>query len=113
MLRRINAAVLASGTSEAEHQAGKTTLDITPYVDISQFIYAVQEGENLSVILQETDNRLVQPSQFLVRLIPSGIMCATAVKHIASAIAALILRNALVVRKTEHANHERPLVVIL
>ena len=80
---------------------------------ISQLIDAVEEGENLTVVFQETDDRLVHTRELFVGLVTTGVMGATAVEHIASAITRLILRNALAVRETVDSHHQRTFAVIL
>ena len=62
---------------------------------IGQLIHAVQEGQYLTIVLQETDDGLVQTSQLLVRLVTTWVVRATAVEDIATTIAALVLRNTL------------------
>ena len=104
--------MLSSRTSEREHQRGKTTLDITTHMGISQLIDTLQKGQYLTIILQETDNRLVQSCQLLIGLVTSRVMRTAAVKHIATAIAALVLWNTLAIGKTIYFHHQRTLCVI-
>ena len=80
---------------------------------IGQFVHAREECEYLAVVLKEAYHRLIESCKFLVRLIASGIMGGAAVENVASTIARLIGRNALTVRETVHAHHERPLAVVL
>ena len=87
MLGRINAAVLASCASEGEHQVGESAVDIALYVCVGKLVYAVEEGEYLSVVLKEADDGLVQSGELLVRLVTSGIVSGTTVEDVASAIA--------------------------
>ena len=87
--------MLTTRTAKAEHQIGKTTLDVAAYMGIGQLIHAVQEGQYLTIVLQETDDGLVQTSQLLVRLVTTWVVRATAVEDIATTIAALVLRNTL------------------
>lgn len=87
MLGRINAAVLAACASEGEHQVGESAVDISLYVCVGKLVYAVEEGEYLSVVLKEADDRLVQSGELLVRLVTSGIVSGTTVEDVATAIA--------------------------
>ena len=112
MLCRIDAAVLSACTSETEHQACESALDIAAHMSISKFIHAVEECQYLSVVLKETYNRFVKSRKFLVRLISSGIMGAAAVEHITTAVARLVFRYSLVIREAVDANHKRTFVVI-
>lgn len=87
MLGRINAAVLASCASEGEHQVGESAVDIALYVCVGKLVYAVEEGEYLSVVLKEADDGLVQSGELLVRLVSTWIVGGTTVEDVASAIA--------------------------
>ena len=62
---------------------------------IGQFIDTIEEGQDLTVILQETDHRLVETRQLLVGFVAAWVVRAAAVKHIAAPVAALILRDTL------------------
>ena len=79
---------------------------------IGQLIDTIQEGKNLTIVLKETDNRLVKARQFLIWLITSWVVGTAAVKHIAATITTLVLRNALSIRKAEHTYHQRTLCII-
>ena len=59
MLGAINTSVLSSRTSEAEHKAGESALDIPLDVSVGKFVDTVQEEQNLAIVLKETDDRLV------------------------------------------------------
>ena len=66
--------MLAACASEGEHQVGESAVDISLYVCVGKLVYAVEEGEYLSVVLKEADDRLVQSGELLVRLVTSGIV---------------------------------------
>ena len=87
MLGRINAAMLATRASEREHQRRKATLDVATYMCIGQFVDTIKEREYLTIIFQETNDRLVESCQLFVRLITSRIMGTATVKDIPSPIA--------------------------
>ena len=82
MLSGIHTAMLTARTTETEHQRGETTLDITVHVMIGKCIDMLQELENLTIILQESDDRFVQTRQLLVRFITAWVMRASTVKDI-------------------------------
>ena len=105
--------MLASCASEGEHQVGESAVDISLNVRVGKLIYAVEEGEYLSVVLKEADDGLVQSGELLVRLVTSGIVSGTTVEDVATAIAGRILRNALAEREAEHSHTQRTLTVIL
>ena len=87
MLRAIYRTVLTARTAKREHQRRKATLDIAAHVGVGQFIDAVQERQYLSVVLQESDDRLVQSRQLLIRLITARIVRRTAVEHVTATVA--------------------------
>ena len=73
MLGRIHATMLTTRTTETEHQRGEATLDITAHMVVCQLIDGVEEGQDLTIILQEADDRLIKSCQLLIRLITSGV----------------------------------------
>ena len=97
MLCGINTAMLTAGATKAEHQRRETALDIATHMGIGQLIYRVEEGEYLAVVLEESDYRFVETREFLVWLISSGIMCASAVEDISAAIARGVVGYALAI----------------
>ena len=113
MLGRIHTAMLTTRTTETEHQRGEATLDVTAYMGVGQFIHRVEERQDLAVVFQESDHGLVEARQLLIRLITAGIVRATTVEHVTATVAALILRDTLGERETEHAHHQRTLGIIL
>ena len=97
MLGRIDGTVLTTRTAEREHQRGKATLDISAHMGIGEFIDRIEEGQDFTVVLQESDDRLIESRQFLVGFISAWVMGATTVKDVASTIATLILGDTLAV----------------
>ena len=79
---------------------------------IRQFVDAVQERQNLSVLFQKTDNGFVQARQGFVRFIPSGIVRTAAIEHITASIPAGIFGNPLLIGETEHAHDQRPPAIV-
>ena len=59
MLGAVDTTVLTTCTTEGEHQRGEATLDVSAYMGIGKFIHTIKERQNLTVILQETDNGLI------------------------------------------------------
>ena len=80
---------------------------------IGQLIDAVEESQNLAIVLEETNHGLVQSRQLLVRLVTARIVGGTAVEDIAAAIAALVLGNAFGKREAIDTHHQRALGIIL
>ena len=79
---------------------------------IGQFIDRVEERQDLTVILKESDDRLVKSRQFLIRFIASGVMGTATVEDIAATVAALVLRDTLLIGEAEHLHHQRSLGVV-
>ena len=104
MLGRINRTMLSAGATEGEHQVGEAAVDVSLHVCVSELVYAVEEGEYLAVVLEESYHGLVESCEFLVRLIASGVVRRTAVEHVSSAIARLVGWYALAVGKAEDAH---------
>ena len=109
----VDAAVLAAGTSEGEHQRCEAALYVACHVGIGQLVYRLKEGEYLTVILKESYHGFVETCQLLVWLIAPRVVGAAAVEDIAATVSALVLGDALVEREGEHLHHERTLAVIL
>lgn len=105
MLRTIDRTMLTTRTSEAEHQRGESTLYITAHMSISQTVDRFQESEYLTVILKETNNRLVKSRELLVGFVTAGIVRRTTVEHITASVATLVLGDALSVGETVDAYH--------
>ena len=59
VLRAVNAAVLSSGASKTKHEMGETALQVALNVMVGQAVNAVEEGEYLTVVLQESYHGLV------------------------------------------------------
>ena len=105
MLGRIYTAMLTARATETELQGGESSLDITTYMMVCQRIDMIQELQYLSIILQETDDRLVQSRQLLIWLISARVVGASTIEDITSSIAGWILWNAFLIRETEHSYH--------
>ena len=112
MLGTIHGAVLTACASEREHKTGEASLDISCYVGIGKLVNGIEEGEDFSVILKETDYWLIQACELLVRLVTSRVVSASAIEHVSAAVTAIILWNAFVERETEHLYHQRTLAII-
>jgi hypothetical protein len=97
MLGAIDGTVLTAGAAEAEHEGGEAALQVAGYVGIGELVDAVEEGDDFAVVLEESDDGLVETRQFLVGLVASGIVGGTAVEHVASAVARLVVGDALAV----------------
>ena len=92
--------MLTTRATETELQGGESSLDITTYMMVCQRIDMIQELQYLSIILQETDDRLVQSRQLLIWLISARVVGASTIEDITSSIAGWILWNAFLIRET-------------
>ena len=104
--------MLTTRTAKREHQRREATLYISTHVSISQLIHGIEEGQNFSVVLQETDDGLVESCQLLIGLITAWVMRRTTIEDVATAIAGLVLRNTFSIRETEDTHHQRTLCVV-
>lgn len=97
VLRRVDTAMLSAGATEGEHEVGEATVDVTLHVSIGEFVDAIEEGEYLTVVLEEAYHGLVESGELLVRFIASGVVRRTTVEHVSAAITRLVagmpLRN--------------------
>ena len=80
---------------------------------VGQLVYRIQERQYLTIILQESYHRLVQSGQLLIRLVSAGVVRASAVEHITTAIATLVLGYTVAIRETIHLHHQRSLRIVL
>ena len=112
MLGGIYTAMLPAGASETEHQRGKATLHVAVYMMVGKCIDMFQELQYLTIILQKSDNRLIQTRQLFIRLVSARVMGTSTVEDITSAIARRIFRNSLAIRKTKHSYYQRSLTII-
>ena len=97
VLGGIDGTMLTTRTAEREHQRGKATLDISAHVGIGEFIDRIEESQDLTVVLQESDHRFIESRQLLIWLITAWVMSAATVEDIATTIATLILGDTLAV----------------
>lgn len=104
MLGAINGAMLAASAAEREHEVGEATLEVTFDMMVGQTVNAIEEGEDLTIVLEETDDRLIQASELFVSLITTRVVRGTTVEDIATTVAALILRDAAFVGEGEDAD---------
>ena len=93
-LSAIDGAVLPARTAEAYLQVRKAALHKPLHMMVNQGIYRLQERQYFPVFLQEVYHRFVHSGQCLVFVVLTGVVCTTAVEHIASTVSALVRRDA-------------------
>ena len=86
MLRTIDRPVLSSGAAEADLKMGELPLNKALDMGIDQCIHAVQEGENLAVILEELDDFLVKAGELTIELVLSRVVHRTAVEYVTASV---------------------------
>ena len=106
VLGGVNRTVLAASTAKGEHEGSEASLQVTLHMGIGQAVDTFEEGENLAIVLQETDDGFIKSSELLVTFVPSRVMGGTTVEHVAATIATLILGDTLLIRKAEDADNE-------
>ena len=99
VLSTIDGAMLPSCATEGEHQGGKATVNVALHMEVGQSIDMLEEGMYLAIFLKKTDDGLVATSECLVLFVATGVVRRTAVEDIATAIAALVGRYPLFIRK--------------
>ena len=87
MLGRIDTTVLTARTAKAEHQRGEASLNISVDMMVGKAINTIEEGQYLAIILQESDDWLVETRQFLVWLVSAWVMGTATVEDITASIA--------------------------
>ena len=97
MLGRIDASVLSASTPEREHQACKTSFNITLYMGIGKFIYTLQECQNLAIIFEEANYWFIKTCELLIWLIASWIVGRAAIEDISATIARSIFWYSLAI----------------
>lgn len=95
MLGAIDTSVLTARTTKGEHERGKSSVDVALHMEVGKAIDTIEESEDFAILLQEVYHGLVETCHLPVLLITSRVVSGTTVKHITTAIAALVLRNAL------------------
>ena len=105
VLGAIDGTMLAACAAEGEHEVGEAALEVALDVMIGEAIDAVEEGEDLAVVLQETDDGSVQAGELLVGLVAAWIVRGTTVEDVTAAVAAGVLRKVAFVGEGEDADN--------
>ena len=113
MLCRIDRAMLTTSTTETELKMSETTLHVATYMGICQFVNAVEESQDLTIILKKSNDRFVKSGQLLVGFVATGVVGTATVEDITSAVATIVLWYSLAIRETIDSNHERALAIVL
>ena len=99
LLGRIHRSVLPTRASKADHQIAESSVDIALYGSIHQRISRVKEGENLAIVFEELDDRLIESGKETVALILTGVVNRATVEYEAAAIARFIVGDTFFIRK--------------
>jgi hypothetical protein len=104
MLGTIDGAMATTCASKGDLQMGETTLDVAGHMEIDETIDALEESENLTILLEEVDDGLIETCKGLVLVVATRIVSAAAVEDITTSVARLVDRNALLEGEGEDRN---------
>ena len=99
VLGTIDATMLTACASESKLKMGKSSVQISLYMEVCQTIDALKEREDFSVLFQKVDDRLVESCQLFVLLITSRIVRTAAIKDITASVSAFVSRNPFLIRE--------------
>ena len=99
MLGTIDRTMLPTRATESYLEVREVTFDEARRMMIDEGINGLQESQDLAVLLQKINDRLVQSGEGLVFVVLTGIMGSAAVEDIATAITGLIYGQALLKRE--------------
>ena len=108
VLGAIDGAMLTTCAAEGEHEVGEATLEVTLNMMIGEAIDAVEEGEDLAVVLKEAYDGSVQAGELLVGLVTAGVVRGTTVEDVTAAVAAGVLGKTTLEGEGEDADNKRP-----
>lgn len=94
MLGAVDRTMLSAGTSEANLQMSELPLNETLHMIIHHVVDIVQELRDTTVVLKEFDDFLVKSGELAVMLVFARIVDRAAVKHITTAVAGRVNRDA-------------------
>ena len=99
VLRTIDRAVLPAGTTERHLQVCEIALNIPLHMMINECIDGVEEGQNLTVLLQKIDDGLIQTGHLFVFFVPARVVSRTAVEDITASVSGFIYGKSLLKRE--------------
>ena len=91
----IDGTVLPACTTEGYLEIGEVPLDEPLHMMVHEGIDGVEEGEDLTVLLEEVDDGLVKTREGLVGVVLTRVMGSPAIEDISASVAGRILRNPL------------------
>ena len=106
VLGAIDGAMLTTCAAEGEHEVGEAALEVTLNMMIGEAIDAVEEGEDLAVVLKEADDGSVQAGELLVGLVAAGVVGGAAVEDVAAAIAGGVVGYSLLIAEAVDGDGE-------
>lgn len=99
-IRAVNGTMLTAGAAESNLQGGKAALQEAACVVRDKGLRVLQEGKDLTVLLQETDDGLVAAGKLFILLVLAGIVRSAAVENVSASVAGRVLRDAFFEGKT-------------
>ena len=106
MFGAIDRAMLTSGTTESDLQMVKTTLEEPLHMMIHQGVHGIQEGQYLTVFLQEIYHRLIETRESLVFVVFTGVVGTAAIEDIPASVSGLIRRDSALEGERINGNYK-------
>lgn len=106
MLGAIDRAMLTSGTAESDLQMVKTSLEEPLHMMIHQRVHGIQEGQYLTVFLQEIYHRLIETRESLVFVVFTGVVGTAAIEDIPASVSGLIRRDSALEGERINGNYK-------
>ena len=99
MFGTIDGTMLTAGTAEGDLEVGEVTFDEALDMMIHKGIDGIQESEDLTVLLEEVDDGLIESGKGLVLLVFARVVGRTAVEDVTASVAGIIYGKTLLKRE--------------
>ena len=99
VLGTIDGTMLTAGAAEGDLKMGEIAFDEALDMMVDEGIDGVEEGEYLTVVLQEVNDGLVKACEGLVLLVFARVVGGTAIKDITSSVAGFVDRQTAFIRE--------------
>ena len=109
VLCRINGAVATTCAAEGDLEIGETSFDEASHMEVNDFVDTLEEGEDFTVCFEKVDDGLVESCERFVLVVSARVVGAATIKHITSAVAAFVGRDAFLEREGEDADLKKTL----
>src|SRR5438874_4502458 len=99
--------MLPSGTTEADHQVGKTTFDIIFHGNVHQVEYIIEKIRHFGLLFQKIFHFFITTGEAFKFFYSSGIKNTAAIKNKSTTIFTLITGMYFFIRKAIDPHHQR------